>query len=241
MYLRQLMREDEQIEKNPNKKQLMYIGESYKNVRASLMFALAGKEEGRANIIIITSAEQGDGKTTTCINTASAFADSNAKVLIIDADLRRPKISKYLGQKKEGQKGLSDVLGGFCSIDEAIAKNPDGNDFDCLYAGTVPPNPSELLMLEKVQDVIEELATKYDYIFIDTPPVGVVSETLYLTRFATGVVLVVKKGFTHFKKLTNAVDSLKFANANILGTVLTNSVNARIKYYYYRSKRYYYY
>ena len=220
-------------------KHLLHISESYKNVRANLMFALAGASKEQGKVILFTSSEQGDGKTTTCVNLATAFADTGAKVLVIDADLRRPRMERYICSEKK-RKGLSDVLGGFCEISEVITR-PEVCNFDCLFSGSIPPNPSELLMMKAVGTLFDELAKKYDYVFIDTPPVGIVSETLYLTQFVTGVVLIVKKRKTHLRKMQEAVSSLNFANANVLGVVLNGSVDAMAHRYYRSRDRYYYY
>ena len=188
---------------------------------------------------MITSAEQSDGKTTTCVNLASAIADAGANVLVVDADLRRPRMERYISSERKS-KGLSDVLGGFATVDEVVVR-PAGTNFDCLYSGSIPPNPSELLMLESVGDLFEELSTRYDYIFVDTPPVGIVSETLYLTQFMTGVIVVVKKRKTRFKKVQDTVSSLNFAKATILGFVLNGSADSVSQYYYRSRDRYYYY
>lgn len=238
MYFKGLSESEElKQDKSQERNRILHISESYKNIRANLMFALAGKKSNKAQIIMFTSAEQGDGKTTTCINLTSAFADSNAKVLVVDADLRRPKVERYITNERH-HKGLSDVLGGFCTLDEVITR-PEHCNFDCLFSGSIPPNPSELMMLESVKDLFEALAKNYDYIFVDTPPVGIVSETLYLTQFVTGVILVVKKQSTHFKKVKEVIDGLKFAKANILGFVLNGSTDSQSRRYYRRG--YYYY
>ena len=219
-------------------KDITRISESFKNIRANMMFALAGTKD-ECKIILFTSAEQGDGKSTTCINVAAAYADSNARVLIIDADLRRPKIARYTNTDRKAT-GLSDYLGGFCTLEEAIVR-PEGLNFDCLFSGRVPPNPSELLMIDKVESMMKELSEKYDYIFIDTPPIGIVSETIYLTQFVTGVVVVVKKDSSHFKAVQESISLLEFAKANILGYVFNDAFDAQSKKYYYKRRRYYYY
>jgi len=220
-------------------KDITRVSESFKNIRANLMFALAGIKETKAKIILFTSAEQGDGKSTTCINVAAAYADSNANVLVIDADLRRPKIARYSNHDRKA-KGLSDYLGGFCGLEDVITR-PDGCNFDCIFSGRVPPNPSELLMIEEVEKMFEKLSERYDYIFVDTPPVGIVSETIYLTQFVTGVVLVAKKDSSHFKAVQESISLLEFAKANILGFVMNDAFDAKAKRYYYKRRRYYYY
>ena len=219
-------------------KDISRVSESFKNIRANLMFALAGTK-AKCKIILFTSAEQGDGKSTSCVNMAAAYADSNEKVLVIDADLRRPKIARYTNSDRKST-GLSDFLGGFCTLDDAISR-PEGCNFDCMFSGRIPPNPSELLMIDEVADMFAALSERYDYIFLDTPPIGVVSETIYLTQYVTGVVVVVKKDCSHFKSVKESITLLEFAKANILGFILNDAFDAKRKKYYYRRRRYYYY
>lgn len=219
-------------------KDVTRVSESFKNIRANLMFALAGTKD-KCKIILFTSSEQGDGKSTNCINVAAAYADSNARVLVIDADLRRPKIARYTNCDNKST-GLSDYLGGFCQLEDVIVR-PEGCNFDCIFSGRIPPNPSELLMIDEVENMIKTLSERYDYIFLDTPPVGVVSETIYLTQFVTGVVVVIKKNSSHFKSVQEAMTLLEFAKANILGFVFNDAFDAKNKKYYYKKRRYYYY
>ena len=225
-------------EQRQQKNHLSYILESYKSIRANIMFAMAGNKSDDAHIIMFSGAEQAVGKTTTCINVAQAFAEASANVLVIDADLRRPSVERYITEKKEKQ-GLSEFIGGFCELDDVIVR-PEDCGFDCIFSGRTPPNPSELLMLDKVQDMLKTLSERYDYIFIDVPPVNIVSETLYLTQFVDGVLLVAKTYSTHYNKLQSAIAGLKFANANFLGFVLNGALN-RQKRKYYKRGRYYYY
>lgn len=218
-------------------KRMLQVGESFKNLRANLTFALADKK-GQSKIILLTSAEQGDGKSTTCINLAEAYADSNTNVLVIDADLRRPRIAQYANADKNAL-GLSDYLGGLCGLDDIIVR-PEGLNFDCIFSGTIPPNPSELLMIDEVGELFKTLSEKYDYILIDTPPVGIVAETIFLTQFVSGVIVVVKKDSSHFYTVKEAISLLEFANANILGFVINDAFDLDAKRYYYRRKKYYY-
>ena len=238
MFLNKLYKDDEnKNDRYQGQKKLMQISESYKNVRSNLMFAMAGKKSDKAKIIMVTSAEPGEGKTTSCVNLASVFAEANAKVLVIDADLRRPKVERYITDKRIS-KGLSDVLGGFSKLEDVIFK-PRGCNFDCIFSGNIPPNPSELLMLDTAEEVFKTLSEEYDYIFVDTPPVGIVSETLYLTQFVSGVIVVVKKQQTRINKVKEVLSTLEFANANILGFIVNGSSNASVRRYYKRGKYYY--
>jgi capsular exopolysaccharide synthesis family protein len=214
-----------------------FIQEAYKSARTNINFALATTVGCRK--IVITSACPNDGKTTSCINLAIATAQTNSRVLIIDADMRKPKIHKYLGLKNA--TGLSNVLGGFTQLDEVIKKTHFG--FDCMTSGPTPPNPAELMMSSVMNDLLELLSKHYDYIIIDTPPVNIVSDVLAVVDKASGVLITVRHGETTHSELKKAISSLQFANAKILG-IFYNGVNrsasshSRSKSYKY--KNYYY-
>jgi len=194
------------------------IIESYKAARTNIMFSL-NSEKG-CKKVVITSATSGEGKSTFCINIAKTFAQTGARVLIIDADLRAPRVHKYL--KLDNEKGLSNVLAGFDGLDVCISRTPDEN-LDCITSGAIPPNPVELLSSDEMTATLEKLSESYDYIFLDTPPVNIVTEALLLSKMATGVVLVARQKYTMYKVLERAVNALKFAEAKILGVILNDA------------------
>lgn len=205
-----------------NDKTPFVITEAYKSTRTNIMFSVSGDKNG-CKRIIVTSATPGDGKTTTCLNTAITFAQTGARVIIIDCDLRKPRIHKYLGLDKKN--GLSSVLSGFITIDEAVNKNVRGT-LDCITSGPIPPNPAELLSSEMMQELLDKLSEQYDYIFLDTPPVTVVTDACTMSKFVSGVVLVVRQNYTQHQGVADAVEALKFANAKILGFILNDSQTA---------------
>ncbi len=208
------------------------IVEAYKTIRANLLFLMSGS---KSKSIVISSSNVGEGKSTTAVNLAIAFAQLGSKVLLIDADMRRPSIYKKM--KLSNQKGLSSVLVGFCETSEAIEEiNPY---FDIMTSGPVPPNPSELLGSDKMSELLEELAQKYDYIFIDTPPVNVVSDALVLAPKTEGVVYVVHDSVTTHDEFQKALSSVEFADVRMLGVIL-NGTNKRKSRYRYLTGRYYY-
>lgn len=204
-----------------NDKTPFVITEAYKSARTNIMFSVSG-DKNECKRIIITSAAPGDGKTTTCINMAITFAQTGARVLIIDCDLRKPRVHKYLGLKKNN--GLSNVLSGFISVDKAICKNVRGT-LDCMTSGQLPPNPAELLASDMMKNLLDELSDKYDYIFLDTPPVTVVTDACTMSHFVSGIVLVVRENYTQHPAVASAIDQLKFADAKILGFILNDSQN----------------
>jgi capsular exopolysaccharide synthesis family protein len=193
------------------------IIEAYKATRTNVMFSL-NNEKG-CKKVVITSPTSGEGKTTTCINLACTFAETGAKVLIIDSDLRAPRLHKYL--KLTNEKGLSNVLAGFNEVDECLLKTEREN-LDCLTSGPIPPNPVELVSADSMRELMDNLSQRYDYIFIDTPPLNIVTEALILSKYATGVIVVTRQKYTMYKMVERAINSLKFANAKIIGFVMND-------------------
>lgn len=210
------------------------IVESYKSARTNIEYAL-NAEEG-CKKIIFTSAMPSEGKSTSCINLAITFALTGERVLLIDGDLRKPKIHKNLNL--ENKTGFSNYLAGFASLDEIIQHDKD-HGFDVISSGQIPPNPSELLSSAKMKSAMEELAQKYDYIFVDAPPVNIVSDAVSMSKFVTGVVVIVKENFTTHDALKKCISSLEFASARILGFMLNGVVASEgyySKYYKYKYK-----
>lgn len=207
------------------------IVEAYKSTRTNLEYALAAEEGCKK--IIFTSAMPSEGKTTSCINTAITFALAGAKIVLIDADLRKPKVHMCL--ELENAAGFSNYLAGFSELDDVIQHCKNG--LDVITSGQIPPNPSELLVSPRMEKALLKLSEKYDYIIIDAPPVNIVSDAVSMSKFVTGVAVVVKEDFTTHDALKKALSSLEFANAKILGFILNDVMATRgyySKYYKYR-------
>lgn len=207
--------------------------EAYKSIRTNIMYSMPRTNAGKA--IVLTSSISGEGKTTTCINLALTFAQVNAKVLLIDCDLRRPKIHRYL--KLEKKDGLSNVLCGFAELEKAIKRNVRDN-LDVLTAGDNPPNPAELLQTEEYGNMIKYLQTKYDYIIIDTPPIDVVTDATIVMKHSTGVILLIKKGFTTYDMLDDAMENIERVDANIIGTIMIDCKDGEKRRSYYGKIKY---
>ena len=218
------------------------IKEAYKTTRTNIIFAL-NSDKG-CKRIILTSSIPGEGKSLTSINIAITFAMADTKVLIIDCDLRKPKLHKYLGA--DNKKGLSNVLGGFDKIEDCVKVNKDLK-VSFLTAGHTPPNPIELLSSGKMEKLLDELSEQYDYIFLDTPPVNVVADTSAIAKFSDGILFVVRHKFTTQDMVYKAISTLEFANAKLLGFVLNDvdlssySYTSKVGYGGYRYKNYYQY
>ncbi len=203
--------------------------ETYKSIRTSIMFSMPKTEKGK--VIVVTSATPGEGKTTTNINLAITFAQMGAKVIIVDCDLRKARVHKYLGLERT--EGVSNVLCGFTALEKAIKKNAR-EGLDCLTAGAIPPNPAELLETEQFGALLDALREKYDYIFIDTPPITVVTDAAVAMRHCTGVILVVREDVTQYDALDETVETIRKADAKILGAIMVGSEDRARTYGYYR-------
>lgn len=207
------------------------IRESYKTARTNIIFSVSGMLKEGCKTIVMTSANPGEGKTTTTLNLAITFAQTGAKVLAVDCDLRKPRMHRYIGIKKN--IGISSVLSKQVTLDEAIHKNVK-NGLDVLASGEIPPNPAELLASESMKALINELSERYDYIFFDTPPVTVVTDASALSTFVDGVIVVVRQNYTDHETLAMGVDLLNIAKAKILGFFINDVQTQRGGGYRYR-------
>ncbi len=203
------------------------MAESYRALRTSLLLTFPG---GPPKVILITSALPEEGKTTTSVNSAIVLAQKGTRVLLLDADLRRPSIHKTLGMGPT--LGLSNVLTGAASLQEAIIPSTIVPELFLLPAGTPPPNPAELLASTKMKNVLEELRKHYDHIIIDSPPTLSVTDAVVMSTAADAVVLVIRSGHTTRPALRRARDILRQVNARVCG-VLVNAVNLNSPDYYY--------
>lgn len=203
------------------------ITEAYKTARTNILFAL-NKKEG-CNTIVLTSAIPGEGKTTTTLNLAITFAMTDAKVLVIDADLRKPRVHKYA--ELDNKNGLANYLGGFCDLESCIARSERWG-IDCITSGSVPPNPTELLSSPLFEEGLKKLSEKYDFIFIDTPPINVVTDGIIVSKLVDAVMLVARQKYTAHEALKKAFASLTFAEATVVGFLLNDAEDQNTQYRY---------
>ena len=203
------------------------MAESYRALRTSLLLSNLGAPP---KVIMVTSALPQEGKTTTSINCAVVLAQKGIRVLLIDADLRRPSIHKTLGMGP--RSGLSNVLTGSATLETAITRSPILPNLDVLPAGTPPPNPAELLASVNMRNVLEELRGHYDHIVVDTPPTLSVTDAVVLSPRADAIVLVIRSGQTTKQALRRSRDILTQVNAKVSG-VLLNAVDLSSPDYYY--------
>ncbi len=191
--------------------------EAFRQLRTNLQFIDAARPVG---VLVVTSSIANEGKSTTEINLAVSFSDSGRRVLLIEADLRRPRVAEYLDL--EGAVGLTNVLVGQAAIDDVLQPWGRGG-LTVLPSGTIPPNPSELMGSPLMAELIIQLRKSFDMIIIDTPPVLPVTDAAVASRLVDGVVLVVRYGKTTRNQVSTALRSLTAVDARVLGTVLTMS------------------
>lgn len=208
-----------------NQRSPFALQEAYKTLRTNIRFFLRGNG---CKKICITSSNSGEGKSITLLNLAISFAETGKKVLLVDADLRRPAVARLLGEK--ATPGLSNILAELCNEDEAVRRELYPN-LDVIFSGDVPPNPSELLSSERMQTFVENMSVRYDYILVDTPPVNVVSDSCVVANLMDGVLLLARQGRTRKDSVKKAVAHLQLTGANILGYVL-NGVDTGNSVYY---------
>ena len=199
--------------------------EAYKQLRTNIRFCI---RDQKCKKFCLTSGTAGEGKSITLLNLAISIAQTGKKVLLIDADLRRPAIARLLVEK--ASPGLSEVLVNDASPDEAIRVEIYPN-LDILFSGEIPPNPSEILSSENMQQLIESSAEKYDYILVDTPPVNVVTDACVIANLLDGVLLLARQNRAKKDGVRQAISNLQLTGANILGYILNGVAIEDNKYY----------
>ncbi len=211
--------------------------EQYKLLRTNLTFTLP--EDEKCAIIGVTSAMRGEGKSTTSVNLSYVMAESGKKVLLIDGDMRIPSIAKKMGI--ENNFGLTDLLRGVSSVQISHFKSPEHNNWYIMPSGALPPNPSELLGSARMKNVLKALAENFDCIIIDLPPVNLVSDALAVSKYISGMIVVVRGDYTEKRELESCFRQLKLSDVNVLGCVINEDKKSKGAYGKYRSKRYYKY
>jgi capsular exopolysaccharide synthesis family protein len=208
--------------------------ESYRALRTSLLLSSA---EHAPRTMLITSGHPAEGKTTIVANTAIALAQTGARVVVLDADMRRPRCHRIFNVKND--IGLSTYLSRDIPLAEIVQAGPEVENLDIIAAGPVPPNPSELLSSVKLRILLSLLQEHYDHIVIDSPPVIHVADALIISPLVDGVVIVVKSGQTPREAVLRSKQALLDVNAKIFGVVL-NCVDVNSDGYYYNYKYSYY-
>ena len=202
------------------------VTESFRNLKASLSVSMPKKANGEAVTVMMTSACPEDGKTTVAVNLALMYANSNAKVVLVDADVRKGRVGKYFSRKSA--PGLSDCVSGQATLDEVTHKLPDNDQFSYITCGTHSPRPYELLASEEMKALLAELKKQYPGIEYDESD-------------ADGTVLVCRHQVSFVSDIAKTLNALSFAKANVLGVVVNDYHSTEKHRKYYRYNYYYKY
>ncbi|TGD85333.1 polysaccharide biosynthesis tyrosine autokinase [Mycolicibacterium sp. CH28] len=191
------------------------VAESFRKLRTNLQFLSV---DNPPRVIVVTSASPGEGKSTTAINVALALAEAEHDVVLVDGDLRRPSVDKYLGLV--GSVGFSTVLSGSVALSEVLQTTTFTN-LTALTSGVTPPNPSELLGSQAAKNVLGELRERFDYVIIDSPPLLAVTDSALLCATSDGALIMVRQGQTKREHLAHAIGNLRDVGATVLGAAFT--------------------
>lgn len=205
------------------------ISEAYRVLRTNIQYSSVDKP---LKSIVVTSSKPMEGKTTTVVNLAVAFAQAGKRVLLIDADLRKPKIHGIF--MMSNKTGLTNLIAAHDDYTKYIRLCEIPN-LEILPCGTIPPNPSELLSSNSFLQFMHDMSDVYDIILLDAPPVGNITDAAIISAIVDGTILVVSSGHVEIEALKRSKELLSNVNANILGVVLNNlDKHAGSNYYYYQ-------
>ena len=211
-----------------------YVQEAYRTLRTNILFSLPG-DGGKC--VAITSTNPHEGKSINSLNIAISFAQAGNRVLLVDTDMRRPTLARLLVEK--ATPGLSNVLAGQATAEKAIRRGVYEN-LDVLLSGDIPPNPTELLGSAAMEQVLQQQKENYDFIIIDTPPVGVVSDVCVLAKSLDGVLFLVWQGRTEKDALAQSIRQLEMSGIKLLGFILNDVESSSKKYGYKKGYAYSY-
>ena len=204
------------------------VKEAYNAIRTNLLFTQHGE---KCPIFVVTSPTANNGKTINSANLAISFAQMGKKTLIIDADMRNPSLNKLFGL--HSKNGLSEILAGL--TDNISVSKTDVDNLSILTAGKIPPNPTELLASDRMDKLLGFVREHYDCVFIDTPPINIVTDATVFAQKTTGYIVIVKTDTTKVPEVKTAVQTLESIGSSILGFILNDANSDKKKYYsYYR-------
>ncbi len=201
--------------------------ETYRLLRTNVTFCLSG--DNKSHVIGITSSVKGEAKSTSSINLSYTLAEDNKKVCLVEADMRIPTLKHNLNL--ETKKGLSELLTGQATVEEvSVLAQFEKVNFTCITAGTLPPNPAELLSSPKMEQLLKELSEQFDYVIVDLPPVNMVSDACIVGSKLDGMIVCVAQGYCTKKALSASMRQLALSRIKVLGFVRTYTKSAEFGY-----------
>lgn len=204
------------------------VSEAYRSIRTNIQFSSIDK---KIKTILVTSSKQDEGKSTVISNMSVSFAAlEEKKVLIIDADLRNPSVHRKFSLTNT--YGLTEILSGQKNFKQVV-QNTEINNLQILTTGKIPPNPSEMLISKKMKEFIKTLEESYDYIFVDTPPIGIITDAGAIANYSDATILVVGSEETDIEMAKMTKEKLEKVKANIIGVVLNKYIGEDNVYGYY--------
>lgn len=203
------------------------ISEAYRVLRTNIQFSAIDQE---IQVLTVTSTQPNEGKTTTVANLAVAYAQDGKRVLLIDADLRKPTLHRIF--RCTNRKGLTNVLAHLGSMEDELTKTFVDNLY-LLSAGPKPPNPAEMLSTKRMSMLLKQLRQQFDIVLIDTPPALALTDAQVVAAQSDGVLLVVHAGKTKRELVRKCKANLQYVKANLLGVVLNNQTKKEMNSYYY--------
>ena len=212
-----------------------HASEAYRSIRTNIGFLGV---DGQLKSVVDTSPGQAEGKTTTCANIAVCMAQAGRKVLLLECDLRKPKIHKYFGLHND--KGLTDIIVNNVESESVIKQVDEIENLYIISCGLLPPNPTEILESTKMINLTNKLKENYDLVIMDSPPVGELTDAAIISKMSDGVILVLASGEVNIEVARHAKIALENVNAKILGVVLTKLGRHSGSSYYYKYRYYYY-
>ncbi|MEI5989604.1 hypothetical protein A5881_001097 [Enterococcus termitis] len=206
------------------------ISEQYRTIRTNIQYAMVDRD---LKTLVITSSGPSEGKSTTSANLAIVFANSGKRVLLVDADMRKPTVAKTFAL--DNIRGLSTLLGSRETMLHQVVQSSGVDNLFVMTSGPKPPNPSELLDSRRMKELILELKQQYDLVIFDMPPVVAVTDAQIVSSKTDGTILVVRENVSKRDSLLKAKSLLEMVDANILGVVYNGSKNISDQGYYYGS------
>ena len=208
------------------------VREAFNQLRTNLMYTVT--ESDGCPIFAITSADEGEGKSSIIANLALSFSQISKKVLLIDGDMRCPTQYRILGLDR-AHAGLSEMISG---IETDVIQKEVRPGLDVILSGRIPPNPSELVTSPRFVEQLKALSHQYDIIFIDFPPIGIVADAVAVCKHITGYIFAIRSGNDTAKKIRDSIDSMEQVGAKIAGVVLNDYSLKGSGKYHYSSSRY---